>query len=189
MQVDPITSLKTCSACHAPKPLTDFYRSAAQRDGYDHRCKDCQRLRMRQWRENHPEHDRLYRADNRDRLEAGAQAWRAANLEKVRATRRAATKRWRKAHPEARRERARVDNHRRRRGASEGAFTPAEWEALCRRYGNRCLACGRTDLPLTIDHIVPLSKGGSNWITNAQPLCQPCNTRKHDRVIDYRPTA
>ena len=70
----------------------------------------------------------------------------------------------------------------------EGVWTEAEWQALCERYGNRCLACGSTG-PLTVDHIVPLEKGGRNDISNIQPLCRPCNSSKGAQTIDFRTVA
>jgi 5-methylcytosine-specific restriction endonuclease McrA len=38
------------------------------------------------------------------------------------------------------------------------------------------LCCGEAK-PLTVDHVVPVSKGGSNDISNIQPLCLECNDR------------
>ena len=34
---------------------------------------------------------------------------------------------------------------------------------------------------LTIDHIVPVSKGGGDTLDNMQILCKPCNERKADK--------
>lgn len=34
---------------------------------------------------------------------------------------------------------------------------------------------------MTIDHIVPKSKGGSSLIDNLQPMCNTCNARKADK--------
>jgi 5-methylcytosine-specific restriction endonuclease McrA len=65
-------------------------------------------------------------------------------------------------------------------------FTLEEWESLLERYGRACVACG-VDEDLSVDHIVPLSLGGSNAITNIQPLCVPCNLVKGATVRDYRP--
>lgn len=48
-----------------------------------------------------------------------------------------------------------------------------------------CLCCG-TDSKLTLDHIVPIARGGSNRIGNLQTLCSSCNSRKGARYIDYR---
>jgi 5-methylcytosine-specific restriction endonuclease McrA len=56
-----------------------------------------------------------------------------------------------------------------------------------KHYGGRCLCCGRNDVTLTVDHIVPLVMGGSNDISNIQPLCRSCNCSKQAKNIDYRP--
>jgi len=79
-------------------------------------------------------------------------------------------------------------NHRRRtrKVGNGGSFTAIEWHELCKKYDNRCLACGRDDVTLTVDHVVPLVHGGSNDISNIQPLCFPCNAHKHTAIIDYR---
>lgn len=63
----------------------------------------------------------------------------------------------------------------------EGSHTLAEWEELKESYGNICAGCSK-DLPLTKDHIIPLSKGGSDYIENIQPLCKSCNSRKGNKI-------
>jgi hypothetical protein len=45
------------------------------------------------------------------------------------------------------------------------------------RDQGRCVQCG-TNQKLEYDHIVPLSKGGSNTERNIQLLCEPCNRAK-----------
>lgn len=44
-----------------------------------------------------------------------------------------------------------------------------------------CLTCGATD-DLTIDHIIPMVKGGTDNPSNLQVLCRQCNSRKKDRT-------
>lgn len=67
-------------------------------------------------------------------------------------------------------------------------YTPAEFQDLITRTGNRCLCCGVSgDITRLVgDHIVPISLGGVNLIDNIQPLCSTCNQRKGNRIIDYR---
>lgn len=45
----------------------------------------------------------------------------------------------------------------------------------------KCIKCGSTE-KLTIDHIIPLSKGGSKAQSNWQILCLKCNRAKKDRI-------
>jgi hypothetical protein len=52
-------------------------------------------------------------------------------------------------------------------------------ERILRRDGGKCGYCGSTD-NLEVDHIIPLSKGGSHSEDNFQTLCRPCNRKKKD---------
>jgi hypothetical protein len=50
-----------------------------------------------------------------------------------------------------------------------------------RRDRGRCVDCGSRER-LELDHIVPVSKGGSNTARNIELRCAPCNARKSDRI-------
>ena len=73
-----------------------------------------------------------------------------------------------------------------RRGAI-GSHTLGEWENLKSQYNWTCPCCGKEEpkIKLTEDHIIPLSKGGSDNIENIQPLCRSCNSKKHTLIIKY----
>jgi 5-methylcytosine-specific restriction endonuclease McrA len=62
-----------------------------------------------------------------------------------------------------------------------GTISSSKRERIYKRDGRRCMWCGRKD-NLTIDHIVPLSKGGSNDDENLQTLCKSCNQDKADEL-------
>lgn len=54
--------------------------------------------------------------------------------------------------------------------------------ALGRRDGFRCRSCGAAGNDLQIDHVFPVSAGGSSDLDNLQLLCKPCNFRKGAKV-------
>lgn len=68
-----------------------------------------------------------------------------------------------------------------------GLHTFGEWELLKKQYGYTCPCCKLSEpqIKLTIDHIIPLCKGGVDLIDNIQPLCLKCNMKKHTKVVKY----
>lgn len=54
--------------------------------------------------------------------------------------------------------------------------------AVYRRDSYRCLHCN-AETRLSIDHIVPVSRGGTHDIDNMQTLCRSCNSRKRDTLV------
>ena len=143
-----------------------------------------QREYVRRWQRENPDKKRTvekkWRNDNRERQRDNVNRWRKAHPERQHEK----DRRYRKNHPEVRRE-----IHRRRRARKSGLsehFTEYEWKVLCEQYDNRCLSCGQQK-PLTADHVIPLTWGGTDTIDNIQPLCMICNSIKGNRHSkDYR---
>lgn len=107
--------------------------------------------------------------------------WSSKNRDKINASSRRRLPQ--NAAKEARR-RARKKN-------SVGAFTPDDVSNIIRMQRGKCAVCG---IPLKkdrhVDHIMPLSLGGSNWPSNLQVTCglsgNRCNIRKKDKhPIDF----
>lgn len=68
-----------------------------------------------------------------------------------------------------------------------GSHTYGEWELLKKQYNYTCPCCKKSEpeIKLTEDHIIPLSKGGSDLIENIQPLCNKCNSKKNSKIIKF----
>ena len=103
-----------------------------------------------------------------------------SSLHSIEATER--IKKWRKEN----RDKANTINANRRAriAKSEGFHTTGEWELLKKQFGFRCVICKKSEpeIKLTRDHIIPISRGGSNWIENIQPLCAKCNSIKSAKM-------
>ena len=125
--------------------------------------------------------NKRYRDANRQKVQTALNRWRAANPSVIKAH----NAQYYKAHPEVAQK-----NHlirRTRKTEAGGYFTLAEWFTLCFACGFRCLCCGEVKT-LEADHVIPVSKGGTSWLWNIQPLCRTCNVRKGDKETDYRTT-
>lgn len=75
----------------------------------------------------------------------------------------------------------RRSNNKRRKRISKGKRA-----RVFDRDGGKCLRCGSAR-NLTLDHVVALSRGGTNSDGNLQTLCGPCNRAKKGKTVDYRP--
>lgn len=79
----------------------------------------------------------------------------------------------------------RVRRRGREHALSYGTWTWADFMHIARRFGFRCAYCGCTPTgALDPDHVVPLSKGGPNTISNLLPACRSCNGDKRDLLLD-----
>lgn len=146
--------------------------------------------KSRRWRLANPEQakeaTRRWRMAHADQVLAVKRRWIQAHPEKT-AERNDYLRAWRKTHPEQRK--IYKLRRRSRKLKNGGTLKTSEWLALKRTYDFRCLGCGRQEpqIKLEVDHIVPLSKRGRNDISNIQPLCRSCNSKKGTKTTDYRP--
>lgn len=151
---------------------------------YDRKYRECNKSRIREnqkrWEQRNPDKIKKSREKSKHRTEISRRKWYTENrdvcLER--------SSNWKKNN----RKQVNITNRLRKnkKRANGGSFTYSEWVELCNLYANRCIHC-QESLPLEIDHIIPISKGGTNYIWNIQPLCKSCNLTKHAKIIDYRP--
>jgi 5-methylcytosine-specific restriction endonuclease McrA len=123
--------------------------------------------------------------------------WVSENRERNNKNQRIYLKSWRKDKEDrdkrtARGERFRKNNlekfankERIRRGkkrSNGGKYSQKDWLKLLNRFGNICAYCGIRKAT-TADHVIPLAKGGSNFIGNILPACTSCNSSKQDTLL------
>ena len=186
---------KKCTICKQLKPVSEFYKDTQRGDGFYTKCKKCHALLVanwqqknsekfrqvnREWKKTHPEnrriHSRTAARRHPDKRRAYGILWREKNPDYGR--------NWRRNNLD------KVRNYQQiryvRQKGNGGNMTVDEWHSILDFYGHRCLCCGRDDVKLTIDHVLPIFLGGTHTVENVQPLCGPCNSSKRFKHIDYR---
>jgi 5-methylcytosine-specific restriction endonuclease McrA len=142
------------------------------------------------------ERSRLLRSKNRDKELQRSRAFRETHRKRLNAEARQRVAELKQADPSfVLRERARqrdyysrnkdkgaVKNSKRRAKIlkAEGHYSANDVARLRNAQKHRCAVC-KSKRKLTVDHIIPLTAGGSNWPSNLQMLCLPCNSAKRDR--------
>ena len=116
-------------------------------------------------------------AANRDSDREASRDWYYANYERARAT----TDRWAREHPDE--ARAGIERVRVRRLAAPGDVTPAQWGVVRRRFRGHCAYCGQPGRTIEMDHVVPLSRGGTHTPDNVVPACFACNRSKASKLF------
>lgn len=64
----------------------------------------------------------------------------------------------------------------------ERPFTAGMWIEMVERHRGRCYYCKKRRV-LTLDHVLPLTKGGLHVEQNIVPACKSCNSRKNNRLV------
>lgn len=147
-------------------------RSKAQKNAIAARCREANREKIN-------ERERQRNKANPENSRAACAKWRLANLERERERKRQYTI----DHPE--RNRARARRRRARLMEAVGSHTEQEIQLLLEKQLGICADCRRKFtklLPPTLDHVTPLSRGGSDSIENLRWTCKPCNSAKYNKM-------
>lgn len=207
---------KKCSRCNTDKPVEEFSKASANRDGLHRWCRGCckdywrenkvryKKVQAKWYEENkdsqreyaakhraekanyYREYNKKYRKENAASRREYNRKWREENKERYQASK----KRWREGNREV------INEYTAARKALRISAQTEELprgyrEKLFDFYGRKCMNpdC-MFDLDewnvLTEDHVMPLSKGGHHALYNMQVLCRRCNSRKHASHVDYR---
>ena len=168
--------LKICKGCGEEKWLNEFGKHRLGRDGLQPRCRVCRSVEGANWKRENRERilqvNAAYRDKNRESLRAYNRAWNKANRDKHEAN----TKKWRERHPLKYKAQKLRHRNMRRRAAGHAYATVQRIAARIEYYAGLCVYCRKP--ADTIDHRIPLSRGGTNFPANLVPACRSCNSRK-----------
>lgn len=181
--------MKICNKCAKEQTLDSFRE---RNNKHINTCKNCERIACKKWREKNKdrvkENNREYRKKNKNELNSKDRIKyliRGNSKEYLKRRREYYKKNkeklckysseWVKKNPKkhAAKERLRRNNKR----TNGGKLTKESIAARFDYYGNKCYYCDCCE-GLTIEHRIPICRGGTNYPSNIVPACRSCNSKK-----------
>lgn len=197
-----IEETKKCSRCKEFKSVNEFPKNKSKSDGLAWYCKKCtnetgreryknnaekMRTRNKEYCKNHPDRIkkcmRKYYENNTEKVKARTKKWHDNNTEKIREM----GKVWRSKNVEKIKSKGK-----RRRVFLRGIFSETiDSIHVYETHNWICGICGKKidkklEWPhpksISLDHIIPISKGGTHIYSNVQPTHLRCNLSKFNRI-------
>lgn len=155
-----------CQTCKIEKSLSDFHKNKNMTNGHTRQCKTCTSLRSKL---------RYQKAGVKMRQQMAEQ--RKSDYEhRIEIERRSRSKNKEKYRPI---KNATQSKRNRLLNKKEYRILPKELHKI---YSSSCWACG-TSQNISLDHILPLSRGGTHSVGNMLSLCRGCNSSKGNRLL------
>lgn len=167
--------MKTCSTCKESKDESMFHKRLGRKSGIQSCCKECNKLAAKRWYASHQDvankRSKKWNAAHSDKYAAASIKWKQNHPDKVKAR----VRKWKIEHPELAKARSRKYRHMRRAKLANSPF-PLEFKLM-----PHCWICLSTE-NLSVDHIIPVTRGGTNDISNLTTLCKSCNSSKGNKT-------
>lgn len=185
---------KVCNWCRIEKNYDCFTTSKTNKDNKQTYCKDCKKR-----------YDKIYKLKNADRIKIRDKQYWILNRDKSRINmanyrlrhpdrvkiqnkktdekRKEKKKEQRKIYTITHKEQLKIQRqrYRKRNILANGYCSDAQLRARIAYYGNCCWICRGPYQ--SIDHIIALNNGGTNWPANLAPSCLRCNSKKGARRL------
>lgn len=177
--------MKVCPKCGVKKQSGEFSVDKRSPTGLQSHCKECKRAFYLANKDSIGNRVKANYRLNPEAKKAYIKSWQSKNRKLVNSYKQT----WLQDHPDYNAEwkainRDKVrnnENRRRTRKKANGVFLVSAKEAT-KLYSSPCFYCGATE-KITLDHVIPISRGGTHSIGNLVPACLRCNTSKQAKTI------
>jgi len=198
---------KTCSKCKLELEVSMFGKNKASKDGLKPICRDCKSKEGKKYRAENTDKERQrlkkYREENYDKCREREDKYYKDNIEKEKKRhkkyckenpekRRETCKKYVDANPEKEKERYRkyqkenkdkvnlnTQTYQAKKRLLPSTLTSKQWKETKTYFNNKCCYCGQ-ELPLQMEHFIPVTKGGGYIKENIISSCSHCNYSKHN---------
>ena len=194
---------KRCSKCGELKPCTSeyFHKHKGGKWGYRANCKECKNKTNKQYYNENKEYlnekHKQYNIEHKEKREEYMKQYREEHKEELKEK----SKQYREEHKEEKKEydkqylqteqgklvnRRKEHNKRAKLNKSEGTYTNEQWIEMMQYFDYKCAYSGEELIEgenYSIDHILAMDNGGSNYIWNLCPMVRNYNNSKKDNLI------
>jgi len=156
---------KKCTLCNKVKPINEFWKKT--NNVIQSYCIECGTEKNKEDYKKHKlsitEQKQKYYTENKVKIISNVTAWN-------------------KEHPKQRSKYMVLENIKRRAkiNNADNNFKRKDWLNVLKVFDNKCCYCS-SDIKLSIDHFIPLTKKGNHTKNNIVPACMVCNNRKNNK--------
>lgn len=180
---------RKCSKCKISKSFDSFAKHKGKPLGIRYTCKQCDANFSKKWKSENPNYQAEYyqknktqillrmkthRLENLDAKRRSARVYAQLNKEKMSKT----NADWVRSNPE--KNRAKKARRRALEIQAQAFFISSK--QIEKLYLQKCIYCGSAG-PIELDHVIPISRGGSHSLGNLVSACRPCNRSKGNKMI------
>jgi 5-methylcytosine-specific restriction endonuclease McrA len=171
---------RTCSQCNERLPISDFHKDKAATDGLRSKCKKCRISNVKSWY-----------SDNRERQSTKERIRRQANPEKYAEKEAIRYEKDKDKRLLLATEHSHLRKARKKKAKTERGISKLSLKKI---FGTKCYYCGiEMDFSTgsgrkfnrsmaTIEHLIPLAKGGEHTFENTVLACRHCNISKNSKT-------
>jgi 5-methylcytosine-specific restriction endonuclease McrA len=204
--------MKKCSKCVKLKNDSEFSKDKSKKDGLQCVCKECQIEYGKENSEKKKEYNKEYRRKKAEKIKEYQKQYREKNAEQIIENRKKhyvenkeailekhreykkinaekikeRNKKYQKKYHKNNPEKSFNKTARRRAKIGDQGITKEEWLSVMNSTGWKCFYCDCSLIEKkvrTVDHIIPLSRGGKHCVDNLVPCCRKCNSSKHNKLF------
>jgi 5-methylcytosine-specific restriction endonuclease McrA len=166
--------LKQCTGCKEWLPITEEYFHSDKRPNHPNKipftskCKTCANALVKK---------DPWQSRNREQSREIKRRWEENHPDRVKD----AAKKYRSKHKTTRQ--AGLRNYRAKKNNNGGTHTAQDIQLLYKQQKGKCYYCSKkVGERYDVDHVIPVSRGGRNDISNLVIACKPCNQSKGGRM-------